>query len=517
MVLIVVFAVIFIVLFCFMFLKKNKHDEDDFFKQECVVSKNTPVANKVLNSKKSEFEGCVDSSGLYPVELLVLQYAPRYYANEKEYPSFWNYKYGLENVDAVLEKLVQKGFLKKELNLELNLNDLKIPDLKIVLKNNSLPVSGKKEEIVKRIVENISLDKLDKSLTKKRYLRTEKGEISLKNAPYITYFDKHSFGISLFELSTFVNKNPLADFKDGFLEIFDKDIKNHEKNGDYGLCRNAKWSLMEFYKAENRLMEAYFVLLEIIFIDINDFLGNGFTKDLLQIKIEYFFSDEPVMTIPPAAFELMNYFQSSLNISEEQLRQDMANRWIDFKIPYHVLSVNDCMEIYFSEKDDDLSKIKKIYSVRKPQNLMEKNGESSLIMGRLECGYKSLCIAQEASNSKDYLRARVSFMKSVESFKQIDAFFELEKAMALYKNFVKIDPIFKALVDVLLEVIWQNPGILQSDITGQLESKDWSALYGYNRPIVKDDVYYALYFADEFGLIMRKKKGRTYELFAEKI
>ncbi len=35
----------------------------------------------------------------------------------------------------------------------------------------------------------------------------------------------------------------------------------------------------------------------------------------------------------------------------------------------------------------------------------------------------------------------------------------------------------------------------------------------YNRPVLKDDIYYALYFADKFGHIIRVKKGRSYQLY----
>ena len=35
----------------------------------------------------------------------------------------------------------------------------------------------------------------------------------------------------------------------------------------------------------------------------------------------------------------------------------------------------------------------------------------------------------------------------------------------------------------------------------------------YNSPVLKDDIYYALYFADKFGHIIRVKKGRSYQLY----
>lgn len=42
---------------------------------------------------------------------------------------------------------------------------------------------------------------------------------------------------------------------------------------------------------------------------------------------------------------------------------------------------------------------------------------------------------------------------------------------------------------------------------------EWPSLYGYDRPVVKEDIYYALCFAEKLGKIRRIKKGRSYELY----
>lgn len=89
---------------------------------------------------------------------------------------------------------------------------------------------------------------------------------------------------------------------------------------------------------------------------------------------------------------------------------------------------------------------------------------------------------------------------------------ELEKATKEYEAFVRRDPIFEKLISILLPIIQAKPGILQSDIAKRAESMDWPTLYSYNRPVAREDIYYALYFADKFGRITRTKKGRSYEL-----
>ena len=137
-------------------------------------------------------------------------------------------------------------------------------------------------------------------------------------------------------------------------------------------------------------------------------------------------------------------------------------------------------------------------------------------MGRFEDGMMHLEMARKLNKNNDFLGTRMEYLKAVESFKQANSQIELEKVTAEYEEFVKDDPIFKELISFLMLGIKENPGILQSEITNKAVEMNWSEIYKYNRPLAKDDLYYALYFGDKFGLIKRNKKGRTYELFVNK-
>ena len=133
-------------------------------------------------------------------------------------------------------------------------------------------------------------------------------------------------------------------------------------------------------------------------------------------------------------------------------------------------------------------------------------------MSRNEDAVLHLNWAKQAERQGDFLGARMEYLKCVESWKQAGDEIELQKATKEYESFVKRDPIYQKLISALLPLIQANPGILQSDITKQAEAMDWAALYSHNRPVAKEDIYYALYFADKFGSITRTKKGRSYEL-----
>ncbi|MDP3244384.1 MAG: hypothetical protein Q8M83_01855 [bacterium] len=133
-------------------------------------------------------------------------------------------------------------------------------------------------------------------------------------------------------------------------------------------------------------------------------------------------------------------------------------------------------------------------------------------MSRNEDAVLHLNWAKQAERQEDFFGARMEYLKCVESWKQAGDEIELQKATKEYESFVKRDPIYEKLISALLPLIQANPGILQSDITKQAEAMDWAALYSYTRPVAKEDIYYALYFADKFESITRTKKRRSYEL-----
>lgn len=128
-------------------------------------------------------------------------------------------------------------------------------------------------------------------------------------------------------------------------------------------------------------------------------------------------------------------------------------------------------------------------------------------MSRNEDAMMHLDWARQAEGQRDFLGARMEYLKCVESWKQAGDQAELQEATKEYEAFVRRDPIYEKLVSALLPIIQANSGILQSDISKRAESTDWAKLYSYDRPIAREDIYYALYFAGKFGRITRTKKG----------
>lgn len=68
-------------------------------------------------------------------------------------------------------------------------------------------------------------------------------------------------------------------------------------------------------------------------------------------------------------------------------------------------------------------------------------------------------------------------------------------------EFASVDPLVKGIVERVRVVIDGSPGIMQSKIYKHFPDYD------------VEKVRYALYFAHELGLIYRRKKGNSYQLF----
>ncbi len=116
-------------------------------------------------------------------------------------------------------------------------------------------------------------------------------------------------------------------------------------------------------------------------------------------------------------------------------------------------------------------------------------------------------LARSAESNGRYDEARAHYFRFVESMKQFNEanekrFDELHQAAQFeYSTFaIERDPLYKDLCNAILPVLREHGRILQKNI--------YPLLNQYSR----EDVAYALYFADKAGVLKRVKQGNTYEL-----
>jgi len=136
---------------------------------------------------------------------------------------------------------------------------------------------------------------------------------------------------------------------------------------------------------------------------------------------------------------------------------------------------------------------------------------TDFILERLFGAYGFWREARTAERRRDYKKARLYYLKAVESLEQVEKLTEypaaaayVEKLKTEYYNFVvQRDPHYRLNLKHLLRLVQEEPGILQTQAYKQIH-------------LSQAEVAYTLYFAEKEGLIRREEKGRSYLLFFER-
>ena len=219
------------------------------------------IAKKDRNCKRSEH-------GLTVSQILLLEYCKKgkYPNPEGGYQRFWWFEYGVRSVGESLKELEAKGFIKYASPSEL-LESLKVTDLKKILSELNFSVTGKKAELINRIKENVSDEKLKDYITAKKYTVTEMGRKEVADNEYVVYLHSHKDAdISVWD----VNMNAdIKHWRDYIWGKYNQISIEYAQNGQWGLYRNVRHSMAEFLYDESRYIDAFSMYGEVCFYDVN--------------------------------------------------------------------------------------------------------------------------------------------------------------------------------------------------------------------------------------------------------
>lgn len=215
-------------------------------KKEMEVQWKQETQERIRNFQK-------DAAGLYPQEILMLSYAEKY-ALGKPIARFWEREYGVEDVPALLAYLESNGFLS----------------------------SGK---------------------------LTDAGKREIRKNEYVLYMHSHkNYEISMARMSILVNKNPQMTYRDIIWGELNRLSLEHIKNHQWALYRNTKYSMYKFLLEEKRNADAFPILSEVAFYDLN---GNdsffdvapALIEDLRAIERKLDYTDEKMIDLLLSLFD----------------------------------------------------------------------------------------------------------------------------------------------------------------------------------------------------------------------
>ena len=135
------------------------------------MNENIQKHNKVLVSEvKDDNNNNIHNSDLNANDILIL-HLNKTEKLAKKLKSFYLLENQI-NVDKILNKLINLGFLDIKSNFDVSLPYLKVPELKDILKEYKLKLGGNKPELIERVKTNIDENAIELPQV---YVPTSKG------------------------------------------------------------------------------------------------------------------------------------------------------------------------------------------------------------------------------------------------------------------------------------------------------------------------------------------------------
>lgn len=133
------------------------------------------------------------------------------------------------NVRPALQRLLNGGYLVLS-GIEKSINLKTVPELKAILAEHELKISGKKAELVYRLTSNLSTQELEELFQVGVYEITPKGEAALK--PYSIIFTSSKLGASFphYRLMKEKEATPSMEDTDILLRMFLQDLNSAQKS-----------------------------------------------------------------------------------------------------------------------------------------------------------------------------------------------------------------------------------------------------------------------------------------------
>lgn len=209
-----------------------------------------------------------------PVLVVFLERTEGNKAGDKSFPGYYEYRYN-RKPDKLLKKALKKGYLV-ESDYKFNMYQTTNANLKDILREYDLKVSGVKDELVKRLLKNIDEEELKSIFDQSYYQLSDSGKKLVENNQHVIYYHKKldKAEISLKEyhetyITEELNKYEVA------IKLIRKKSKKYRKEGDWGLYRNTFLSMGDVYADSGNNKKALELYLKIYHLDLSGLSNNN--------------------------------------------------------------------------------------------------------------------------------------------------------------------------------------------------------------------------------------------------
>ncbi len=205
-------------------------------------------------------------------KVVFLSWASRGYAilQNENYPEYFKYNFNITDPHAYHSRLAAEGLLQKA-DGKAKLSQLKVPEIKELLKKYGISVKGKKQDLIDSALSKIGVENIERDLAyMKTLMLTEKGtEFLAKNSGYVK-LHRNQWNIYLYEYEQMRKK--------GFIE-FDDAAEQILLKRDDSPCSFSKESLAGFYLVHEKYGIALSYYIETVYYECCNHFTNDFQDD----------------------------------------------------------------------------------------------------------------------------------------------------------------------------------------------------------------------------------------------
>lgn len=159
------------------------------------------------------------------------------------------------NVAPALKRLLDGGYLDVG-DLRTGIAIKQVPELKALLSDHELKVSGRKSELIQRLIDNIPLDELEALFPVRSYTVTDKGRSALKEYSLFFQNENSNLGFPYYRLMQEREKTPNASNEDIFIRLLVENINKALKGNDQEFYRISVEKMARFLEELGRISGA---------------------------------------------------------------------------------------------------------------------------------------------------------------------------------------------------------------------------------------------------------------------
>ena len=323
--------------------------------------------------------------GFYPHEILVLNSAGKFTNTDTEFKLIWWYKYGIKDMQSVLHSLVSKnalaeGSVSDAIRLE------KVSAIKEELAIYGLKLSGKKDDLIARLVENVSEEELSAKFPKRPYIVTDFGKDLLKKYEWIPYIDSHHIpDLDIWNLTDLMQKSPHSNYRDVIWGHLNELLLRYLGEGNFGGYGDCKRTMAWFVEEEGKYELAFSSLCESIVCDLCPATKVSPVSCIYKSADNFFPYETSNLKVSPYSVTQIYKYAEKLGYNDEDtLIQKLIKGLSCRPAPYILFTPEEMTAIVMFEHLRDVEHLTKIYKAAENRFRKSEMGRKAIKGGYLK-------------------------------------------------------------------------------------------------------------------------------------